>query len=158
MRVDTLKKIDRSLISKWHYDQPYEQFNYALREGGWIDSYCKDEESPCFVCRLDDIVLGVFLFIPSNNNEFRVLVNPSYLNMGYGKDITKEAITTGFGLLSYDVISLIVRKNHNIAISMYKKIGFKIIGDKSEYIDGMVVEFHVMRLDRPTSLSDEEVE
>jgi ribosomal protein S18 acetylase RimI-like enzyme len=93
------------------------------------------------------MIVGVFLFIPEKHNEFRVLVNPKMLNRGYGKKITQKAIEIGMKELQYKGISLIVRKEHAVAISLYRKMGFQIVGETIEKIEGEAVDFYRMYLD-----------
>jgi len=146
MKIHRLSEKDKSIVRSWRYKGRYEQFNYALEDGGWIDIYCKKSESPCFSCEEGGTLVGVFLFIPEKENEFRVLVNPDELSRGYGKKITGMAIETALRDLHYGSLSLIVRKNHSVAISLYEKIGFVLVGETVENIGGEEIGFYKMLL------------
>ena len=144
MTIEALNERDKASISLWNYQEVHSGFNYALREGGWIGSYCHSGDSLCFVARNEEAIIGLFFFITSKSNEFRILINPDFLNKGYGKALTKKALEIGFEQLKLKQISLIVRKNHPIAISLYKKMGFIITGETVEIIEGQEMEFLIM--------------
>lgn len=144
MTTRALMQHDKELVSLWKYQGQYIGFNYALEEGGWLDLYCKGSCDYCFVVELETEVVGVFLFIPEKENEFRILINPEYLNKGYGKALTSQALELAFKKLSFCKVSLIVRKNHPIAINIYKNLGFTIIGETSEITNGTKIEFYKM--------------
>ena len=144
MTIEVLDESDKVAISLWHYQEGHSGFNHALREGGWIDSYCHSGDSHCFVARNEDAIIGLFFFITSKSNEFRILINPDFLNKGYGKALTKKALEIGFEKLKLKKISLIVRKNHLIAISLYQKMGFMTTGETVETIEGQEMEFLIM--------------
>ena len=142
--IQKLSKEEKHVITKWRYSGDYASFNYAVEGGGWIESYCTQDDSPCYCCIEEEMIVGMFLFIPEKNNEFRLLINPEMLNQGYGKKITNEAIEIGIKELHYNQISLIVRKNHAVAIALYQKMGFEIVGETMEEIDGEEVDFYRM--------------
>ena len=146
MKVRRLSEDDKTVVGSWKYQGAYAQFNYALEESGWIDSYCDAPHSPCYSCEVDGKIVGVFLFIPQKENEFRVLVNPEELSKGYGKQITRIAIETALNTLGYKKISLIVRKDHAVALSLYQKMGFVEVGETTEAIRGEEVLFYKILL------------
>lgn len=84
------------------------------------------------------------MFISSKDNEFRILINPNSLSKGYGKLLTKEAFKIAFEDLKFQKISLIVRKSHAVAISLYEKMGFNMAGEVNEIINGEELEFYKM--------------
>ena len=144
LTIEKLKENDKSLIAAWQYGEEHSRFNYALQEGGWIDTYCSSGSSHCFTAKEGDIIIGVFFFIIDNENEFRILINPDLLGKGYGKLLVKKALGIGFGELNCKDILLIVRKTHPIAISLYEKLGFNITGETEELVDHQQVLFYKM--------------
>lgn len=144
MKTRMMRVEDRELLSLWKYTNQYAGFNYALEKGGWLDLYCQGDCKYCFVVESEKELLGIFLFIPEKENEFRLLINPDYLNKGYGKALTSQALELAFRELAFSKVSLIVRKNHPIAINIYKNLGFNIIGESSELINGEETEFFKM--------------
>jgi len=144
MIIEYLTEKNRDEILTWKYSGEYASFNYALEEDGWIDKYCCDKNHYCYSVKDKEVLIGLFMFIEKNSNEFRVLINPSYLNRGYGTVITKEAINFAFEELRFNKISLIVRKNHPVAINLYKKLGFQKVGETTELLNGKETEFYKM--------------
>lgn len=144
MEIEKLSKENKELIKNWRYEEQYKEFNYALKENGWIDSYCCEEDTLCFVCKEYEEIIGFFIFIEKNENEFRILINPNYLSQGFGKKILEEALTIGFKELEFEQIILIVRKYHNVAIKLYEAYGFKTIGETTEIIEGSQLDFYKM--------------
>lgn len=144
MEILKLSKKDKKIIKNWNYINEYLKFNYALKGNGWIDTYCCKNTSMCYKVVEDMYIVGVFLFIPIKSNEFRILINPNFLNKGYGTKITKEAIKLGFNELKLNEMSLIVRKEHKVALDMYKKLGFKIIGETIEILENESIQFFKM--------------
>lgn len=144
MEIRKLSIEDKKEIKNWKYDEQYSEFNYALKDNGWIDTYCCGEDTLCFSCKESNSLIGYFIFIEKNNNEFRILINPKYLGKGFGKKIVEEALEMGFKELEFNEINLIVRKHHNVAIKLYETYGFKIIGETTEIIDGSKIDFYKM--------------
>ena len=128
----------------WRYSKDLESFNYALEKGGWLECYCMSQDSQCFVAKKDLDIIGLFLFIPSKDNEFRILINPDFLSQGYGKLLTNEAFRIAFEDLNLHKVSLIVRQNHQVAISLYKKMGFIMSGEVKEITNGVEMDFYKM--------------
>jgi len=144
INIQPLHKHDKKVISQWQYEGEHAGFNYAMGENGWINSYCIKENSLCFVAKETDAIIGMFLFIAENSYEFRILINPDFLNKGFGKSVTKKALELGFNTLKFKEISLIVRKQHTIAISLYQKMGFTITGETEEKVNNQPMEFYKM--------------
>ena len=144
MTIQYLTSEDRDAIVRWKYSGEYATFNYALDKDGWIDKYCCAKNHYCYSVKDKELLIGLFMFIEKNDNEFRVLVNPSYLNKGYGKLITKNALDFAFKELLLSSVSLIVRKNHPIAINLYKKLGFIKVGETVELLNGKEIAFYKM--------------
>ncbi len=149
MIINKLTKNDKQNILMWKYTTEYATFSYATGKGGWIDKYCCGEDAYCFGVRDQDELVGVFLFIAKHNNEFRVLINPSCLRRGYGKQITHEALTMGFEELKFELISLIVRQNHPVAIKLYEELGFVKDGETVQVLNGAQVDFYTMLKSKP---------
>ena len=144
MTIEPLNENHKASISLWNYQDEHSGFDYALRKGGWIDSYCNTDASLCFAAKENDSIVGLFFFIASRSNEFRILINPDFLNKGYGKELMKKALEMAFGELNFQEVSLIVRKNHAIAISLYEKMGFMTTGETVEIIEDQEIELLVM--------------
>ncbi len=145
MNIETLSIEHKEAISSWRYEDEYSAFNYALEKDGWLDLYCTHDSKSCFIAEENSEIIGVFFFIEKKENEFRILINPDFLNKGYGKIITSKAIDLAFKKLHFTKISLIVRKNHPVAIKLYEKLGFEITGEVNEVINNENIEFFKMK-------------
>jgi RimJ/RimL family protein N-acetyltransferase len=73
------------------------------------------------------------------------LINPKYLNQGFGKKIVFKALQMAYNDLKLNEISLIVRKNHQVAINLYSKFGFVITGEEQQTIDNSNIDFFKMK-------------
>ena len=145
MIIKKINESDKKLISLWQYEEEHSGFNYALRENGWTDCYCAHDDTNCYVAKIDENIIGMFLFIPHKSNEFRILINPEYLSKGYGKVITNKALEIGFCELEFEHISLIVRQNHTLAIKLYEKMGFIRDGETKEIVNNQEMDFYTMK-------------
>ena len=146
MFFSCIESKDKNVISKWVYTEEYSKFNYAVTDEGWVDKFCLKANSFCFKVTINNEIIGICLFIIERNNEFRILINPKFLQKGFGRQITNYAINFAFKELDFKLISLIVRKSHTIAIDMYKKLDFKIVGETEEVFNGQTIEFYKMHL------------
>lgn len=137
-------------IKKWRsYDGIHLQMDYAIRDGGWLDTYCGDPGNHCFAVRLNRLCMAFSILINKGGGEaeFRVAVSPDYVGSGYGGKIIRKTLSFGFEKYKFKSISLIVRKNNPIAINMYKRHGFCLCGETTENIQGQSVEFFCMKID-----------
>lgn len=89
---------------------------------GWIMySICED------ICTLDIVVL-----LPKERNK------------GYGREIFADLI---FQNPQIKTIKLDVQQRNTSALKFYNKLGFKIIGEENQYVDGESVPYFNMALD-----------
>lgn len=102
-----------------------------------VESICKSKKDHCFVMILNKKIIGysfLRLFgyeIPS----FGIVIRRGFTGKGYGKILTKWTIDKA-RKLGYKKVILKTYKENIPARRVYKKIGFKIIGeseDKKEY-------------------------
>ncbi|NOQ31250.1 MAG: GNAT family N-acetyltransferase [Helicobacteraceae bacterium] len=142
--IKNLSEADKRDISTWKYSSEYSTFNYATEKNGWIDKYCCEKNAYCYGVKDNNELVGLFMFIQKYENEFRILINPSCLSQGYGKQITNEALRIGFEELNLEQISLIVRQNHPVAIKLYEKLGFEIVGETTQPLNGEQMNFYKM--------------
>lgn len=136
-------------IAQWsQYNGIHSQMDYAIRKGGWLDSYCCDPQNYCYAAKSDQLCVGFSLLISKGDREaeFRIAVNPDFIGSGYGGKIVKETLMIGFFVHKLKTISLIVRKNNPIAQQLYAKHGFKFCGETKENIQGQCIEFYIMKL------------
>ena len=126
---DILKLIEYKLESIFDYAE-----NLSLEEINQINDYVKSnvtkELNNYKVICIDDKKVGVLLI---TNKDDGVLLDEIYLeeryrNKGIGTSIIKEILS------NYNIVYLWVYKLNIKALSLYKKLGFKIINEtKTRY-------------------------
>ena len=144
MKICKITQNDLNEIEKWKYKNEYSKFNYATKQ--WFQNCCNDKNIHCFKAVQYNKILGAFLF--QAENEFRILINPDYLHKGFGKQLTNKALGIGFDILDFNEISLIVRQEHNLAINLYKSLGFKTVGETKQIIENKEISFFKMTIQR----------
>ncbi len=150
----TLRPITRGDIASiacWPaYRDGYEQMDYALREGGWLAEYGEKPGVWRLMAEADRESLGFSLLIGAGGKdaEFRIALHPEKTGQGFGEEITLKTLELGFYRLGFDTIHLIVRKNNSPAIGLYKKIGFRTLGECNRTIQGKSIEFFRMDMNK----------
>jgi ribosomal protein S18 acetylase RimI-like enzyme len=134
-------------IESWPtYEDGFEQMDYALRKGGWIDEYRNRADTWFYVAELNKQVVGFSLLsvTAKGEAEFRIAIHPRRTGAGFGREVTLAVLKIGFCKLGMDRINLIVRKNNYRAIKLYERLGFKKAGESIHTIQGRLVEFFDM--------------
>jgi ribosomal protein S18 acetylase RimI-like enzyme len=94
---------------------------------------CLSKKDRYFVMCLDDKIIGYSMLrlfgfdIPS----YGCCIHPDFNGMGYGKELTRLTLETA-NKIGYNKVILKVNKNNKIAFNLYKKIGFKVVGENKE--------------------------
>jgi RimJ/RimL family protein N-acetyltransferase len=84
----------------------------------------------------------------SSRAEFRIVLHPDMLGRGAGRKLAGMTIRWGFEELGLKKIYLIVRKSNHRARKLYQNCGFRDAGECSKEVNGIVVDFQEMELDR----------
>lgn len=114
----------------------------------WTYSILKDElnssSSHYIVAKSDSKIVGFcgIKVVLDSADIMNIVVKKNFRNLGIGTTLLNEIITlcSSFNLSS---ITLEVRKDNEYAISLYKKLGFKTLGIRKKYyngIDGFIME------------------
>ena len=94
-------------IKRFKTESKYEKsHSYVLKQGPQLLAFGQ------IYNRLDYCHLG------------RLVVSPKYRSQGYGSQLIEALLTEGQRLLGLHQASLFVLSDNNLAISLYKKIGF----------------------------------
>jgi len=88
--------------------------------GTWYDIY-KRNKKHCFVAMDNIKVVGYLL--ADNNHIMSIAIDEKYRNKGIGKYLLLHCLNSYVNTNSR-IVSLNVRKGNNIAINLYKSIGF----------------------------------
>lgn len=136
-------------IESWPiYEDGFEQMNYALRQGGWLDEFRNRANTWAYVAESNKQAVGFSLLsvTAEGEAEFRIAIHPHRTGTGFGREVTLAILKIGFCELGMDRIYLIVRKNNHPAIKLYESLGFKKVGESIHTIQGQLVEFFDMDL------------
>ena len=147
--LSIIEKTDILDVAEWpEYTGVHAQMNYAIKENGWLDSYCNNSNNYCYIAKSDGIRIGFSLLIlnSSYEAEFRIIIHPDFIGSGYGGKIIRKTLQIGFSDHKLKAINLIVRKNNSIAKRLYLKHGFILSGEKREIIQDQYIDFYVMKI------------
>jgi diamine N-acetyltransferase len=149
MMIDlrSMKSEDIARIKTWPaYSQGFEQMDYALRAGGWLDEFSGKPSTWMYAAEKDSELIGFSLLSSTGSGEaeFRIAVHPEKTGIGLGREITLATLRNGFGDLKLDRIHLVVRKNNDPAMKLYENLGFKKTGESTQQIQGKIIDFFDM--------------
>jgi diamine N-acetyltransferase len=142
---------DIAEIKAWPaYEQRFEQMDYALQDGGWLDEFRNRADTWIYISESDGQTVGFSLLssIAKVGAEFRIAIHPQRTGMGLGRAVTLATLKIGFWELNMDWIFLIVRKNNYPAMKLYESLGFKKTGESIHTIQGRSIEFFDMNVAR----------
>ena len=134
-------------IKTWPaYEDGFEQMDYALRQGGWLDEFRNRSDTWTYIAESNKQAVGFSLLsvTAKGEAEFRIAIHPHRTGRGFGREVTLAILKIGFCELGMDRIYLIVRKNNYSAIKLYESLGFKKVGESIHTIQGRLVEFFDM--------------
>ncbi len=103
------------------------------------------------LCRCDGGELVGFTLLAMTGTreaEFRIALRSDRTGRGLGTDATLLTLRFGFGAHGLLRIHLIVRKNNTRGIRLYRRLGFRDLGECHREANGALVEFWLMAIDR----------
>jgi nicotinamidase-related amidase/ribosomal protein S18 acetylase RimI-like enzyme len=142
---------DISVIKAWpSYPAEFAGFDYALRNGGWLDEYANKPGTEFFVARENGEMVGFSILSQEADGctEFRIALHPERVGHGRGKEIALLTLWHGFSRNETRSIRLIVRKTNPRAQKLYASLGFENAGECIEEVQGTPVEFSRMTISR----------
>jgi len=143
-------------IARWpRYPAPVEALDYALRPGGWLDTFPESPANRRFAVHAGHRLVGFTLLVDirPDDAEFYIAIHPEMLGEGFGRAATQATAEVAFRDLGLPRIHLKVRVWHEGAIHVYRSIGFKTIGEQVQEIQGRPTAFVLMELTRPAGQS-----
>ena len=146
---------DRVEIEHWpSYPADFQDLDYALREGGWLDEYRERPETWCFAAEEAGELIGFTILSKTGTDdaEFRIALRPDKTGGGLGTFVTGMTLEAGFTDIGLARIHLIVRKNNPRALRVYNGLGFKETGECVKIINGMNVDIIMMDLHKDSFL------
>lgn len=147
--IKYLDSTDSRMIQKWPiYKKPYEELDYALRKGGWLDTIGSKPSCKQYGYYVNNILVAFSLldFKTNENAEFYIAVKGDSIHQGIGKQFCIETLRIGFEKLNLCRIYLRVRTNHSRGIRLYNSVGFKHIGETWEITNSVNTHFYLMEI------------
>lgn len=144
---------DIPCIQSWPpYPAEFQELNYAIRHGGWLDEYRTKRGTDILVADDGGEIAGFSLISrePGGMAEFRVALRPDRLGQGIGKAVARQTLAHAFSDPGIHAVRLIVRKTNPRAKRLYEVLHFTMTGDCIEEVHGVPVEFFAMEIDRGT--------
>jgi RimJ/RimL family protein N-acetyltransferase len=146
---------DVTIIQSWPaYPEEFKDLDYSLREAGWLSEYLEKDGATIYVAQDRSVLIGFSILSRDNDitksirAEFRIALHPDMLGQGAGKNLARMTIRKGFEELGLERIYLIVRKSNPRARKLYWHCGFRYTGERRKEVNGIVVDFLEMELDR----------
>ncbi len=133
----------KEIVNNWsQYDDEFQELDYALREGGWIEEYLNKQDSHIFSAILDGELIGFTILSDDEyGSEFRIALSPNHIGKGFGRLIAQKTFNKGFDELQKSLIYLIVRVDNIRAIALYKKFNFRVVCEVQKKVNHKMVRF-----------------
>ncbi|MEI2361600.1 spermidine N1-acetyltransferase [Priestia megaterium] len=129
---------DANIMSYW-FEEPYEAF-VELQD--LYDKHIHDQGERRFILEKEGDMLGLVELVEIDyihrRAEFQIIIDPAYQGHGYAMVATNLAMNYAFSVLNMHKLYLIVDKENEKAIHIYKKVGFSIEGELKDefFVDG----------------------
>ena len=152
-----LAAADVALIQNWpSYPPEFEDLDYALRAGGWLDEYRNKPSTWIYIAEQEREMLGFSILSKTGEGEaeFRIALRADRTGKGLGATTTRMTLEKGFAGNALSRIHLIVRRNNPRAIRLYKRIGFVENGECMKNVNGKPVNFLSMDISRDSYLAN----
>lgn len=149
LALTELKVDDIFAIRGWPpYPPDFEELDYALREGGWLDEFRGKPGTVYYAAKEGSDLVGFTLLSKTGANqaEFRIALRANKIGQGLGGTITTLTLQKGFDELGLEQIHLIVRKSNPRARKLYERLGFALKGECVKVIQCKLVDFYTMEL------------
>lgn len=148
-----LRDEDVAIIKAWPlYPEEFSELDYSLRDGGWLDEFLPRTGTELFVATTGETIAGLSLLARESGNraEFRIALHPEKIGLGIGRRVVFLTLAHGFADPCIITIRLIVRKTNHRAKRLYESLMFRTTGECTEEVQGKMVVFYSMELDRDT--------
>ncbi|GAF65122.1 putative acetyltransferase [Bacillus sp. TS-2] len=131
--VHTLNN-DAKVMSYW-FEEPYEAF---VELEDLFDKHIHKQNERRFIIEAEKDIIGLVELVEIDyihrRAEFQIIIDPAYQGKGYAYPATNLAMSYAFQILNLHKLYLLVDKENERAIHIYKKAGFHIEGElKDEF-------------------------
>lgn len=147
LRLRPLAAGDIAVVRAWPaYPPAFAAFDYALRQGGWLDEFCGRPATWCYMAQVTGAPVGFSLLATARpgDAELRLALHPAQLGRGLGGALVVATLAEAFARHGLRRIHLLVRPGHLRARRLYLRQGFAECGSTSRSINGEELGFVVM--------------
>ena len=117
-------------VMRYWFEEPYEAF---VELSDLYDKHIHDQSERRFVVECDGEKAGLVELVEINHvhrrAEFQIIISPEYQGKGLATRAAKLAMDYGFTVLNLYKLYLIVDKENEKAIHIYRKLGFTVEGE-----------------------------
>lgn len=146
-----LQESDATKIRHWPpYAGDMAQMDYALRKDGWLDEFRAMPNTFLYAAEAENDLVGFAILAGTGTGEaeFRIALRSDKTGLGLGAKITCRTLEIGFGEHGFSRIHLIVRKNNDRGIGLYRRMGFTDRGECQRDVCGAPADFWLMEIGR----------
>ncbi len=119
-----------AFVMRYWFEEPYEAF---VELSDLYDKHIHDQSERRFVVECDGEKAGLVELVEINHvhrrAEFQIIISPEYQGKGLATRAAKLAMDYGFTVLNLYKLYLIVDKENEKAIHIYRKLGFTVEGE-----------------------------
>lgn len=123
---------DSKIMSYW-FEEPYESF-VELQD--LFEKHIHKQSERRFIVEDEKNIIGLVELVEINQihrkAEFQIIIDPNYQGKGFAYSVTILAMKYAFNILNLHKLYLLVDKQNEKAIHIYKKAGFNIEGELIE--------------------------
>jgi len=117
-------------VMRYWFEEPYETF---AELSALYDEHIHDQRERRFVVELDGEKTGLVELVEIDHvhrrAEFQIVIAPEYQGRGLAARATRLAMDYGFNVLNLYKLYLLVDRENDRAVRIYKKLGFKPEGE-----------------------------
>jgi len=117
-------------VMRYWFEEPYEAF---VELSDLYDKHIHDQSERRFVIQCDGEKAGLVELVEINHvhrrAEFQIIISPEYQGKGLATKAAQLAMDYGFTVLNLYKLYLIVDKENEKAIHIYRKLGFQVEGE-----------------------------
>lgn len=117
-------------VMRYWFEEPYEAF---VELSDLYDKHIHDQSERRFVIECNSDKAGLVELVEINHihrrAEFQIIISPEYQGKGLASRAAKLAMNYGFSVLNLYKLYLVVDKENEKAVHIYKKLGFIVEGE-----------------------------
>ncbi|WP_437890999.1 spermidine N1-acetyltransferase [Phytobacter sp. V91] len=117
-------------VMRYWFEEPYEAF---VELSDLYDKHIHDQSERRFVIECGNAKAGLVELVEINHvhrrAEFQIIISPEYQGKGLASQAARLAMDYGFMVLNLYKLYLIVDKENEKAIHIYRKLGFRVEGE-----------------------------